>query len=67
MQCAPQEKSFQSYEFLNKLQAKFPAQAQTINMMMLAGQDNYFSDLVSVLTPSFGWTNINKHECDKAG
>merc|ERR1739838_1092582 len=67
MQCAPQEKSFQSYEFLNKLQAKFPAQAQTINMMMLAGQDNYFSDLVSVLTPSFGWTNINKHECVLAG
>jgi len=67
MQCAPQEKSFQSYEFLNKLQAKFPAQAQTINMMMLAGQDNYFSDLVSVLTPAFGWTNINKHECVLAG
>jgi len=67
MQCAPQVKSFQSYEFLNKLQAKFPTQAQTINMMMLAGQDNYFSDLVSVLTPAFGWTNINKHECVLSG
>lgn len=67
MQCAPQQNTFQSYEFLNKLQAKFPAQAQTINMMMLAGQDNYFTDLIEVLSTNQGWTNINQYECVLSG
>jgi len=67
MQCAPDANTFQSYEFLQKLQGRFPAQSQTINMMMLAGRDNYFNSLVEVLTPTCGWANINQYECVLSG
>lgn len=65
MQCAPADKTYQAYEFLSHLQASFPSQATTINWMMSV--DSYFDDLISVLTPSCGWSEINQQECVLAG
>jgi len=65
MQCAPQDKTFQSYQFLSNLQSRFPAQATTISWMM--STDNYFDDLTSTLTTSCGWSAINERECVMSG
>jgi len=65
MQCAPQDKTYQSYQFLSNLQTRFPTQATTINWMMT--KDNYFDDLISVITPTCGWSQITQEECVMAG
>lgn len=65
MQCPPQDGTFQSYQFLSKLQTRFPAQATTISWMMT--RDAYFNDLITVLTSEYGWLGIQERECMLTG
>jgi len=65
MQCPPEDGTYQSYEFLSKLQTRFPAQATTISWMMT--RDDYFDDLMTVLTSEYGWLGIQERECVMTG
>lgn len=65
MQCPPSDKTYQAYQFLQNLSGKFPKHAQTLSWMMTV--DEYFDDLVEVITPQCGWIGINAQECVMQG
>ena len=65
MQCPPSDKTYQAYQFLQNLSAKFPKHGNTLTWMMSV--DQYFDDLIDVLTPQCGWVGMNAQECVMQG